>query len=137
MARAEFSCLYNLKIECQILAWRNFSDCWSFYLKTYYIQVGCIVSNVLLALLDFRELKSLANNAKIRSSLNFHLIRYMMHNLMHWKSKLISSSLCYASKDFLLCVSNKRNKIQGGEGSSKLHLINIVNGGNGPTWVGL
>ena len=34
--------------------------------------------DVLLAIHNFRELKSLANNAKIRSSLKFLLIRYFI-----------------------------------------------------------
>ena len=42
--------------------------------------------NVLLAIHNFSEVKSLANNAKIRSSLKLLLIRYQWYNsLISWK----------------------------------------------------
>ena len=50
---------------------------------------------VLLAIQNFSELESLANNAKIRSSLKFLLIRYVPKPLNHHSLIKISILICY------------------------------------------
>ena len=52
--------------------------------------------DVFLAIHNFSELKSLASNAKIRSSLKFLLIRY--------KINLECDSLCNSSLTFMIMV---------------------------------
>ena len=63
---------FILKIEYQILGRRN-----------DYTNIDCIIfkQDILLALHNFCKLKSLANNAKIRSLLKFLLIQYLFASL--------------------------------------------------------
>ena len=66
---------FILRIEYQISVRRNYSD---FYQIYYYYIIS--ERNALLAILNFSELKSLANNAKVRFLLMFLLIRYHTNN---------------------------------------------------------
>ena len=65
-------CRFKQKIEYKILVRRNFSGFCKLIIKHIISKRG-----ILLAILNFSELESLANNAKIGSSLKFLLIRVL------------------------------------------------------------
>ena len=64
--------IFNLKIEYVIKSMINFSDFKKLFCITCYFKVGDIVIEVH----NFSELRNLANDAKIRSSLKFLLIQF-------------------------------------------------------------
>ena len=84
LARVKSS-VFSKKNEYQILARRNFSDFGKLIIKH-------IISkwDVLLAIFNLSELKNLANNAKIGSSLKFLLIRYAVMMTKEGHTKIVN-----------------------------------------------
>ena len=116
LARVKFTGL-SKKIEYQILARRNFSD----FKKIYIVNYIMSKRGVLLAIKILSGLKSLPINAKIKSSLQFLLIRHILFmTFFSFPSNLFSfTGNSMKMQYFLNHIKMKKNMIDDLTGKSK------------------